>query len=316
MDELKFWRAFFDLGGGDYLDVFSIHPYGFAYEPEIDPHSVSNNFCFRGAELQYAILQEYGLAHKPVWATEFGWMRGADQDSEYTGWCRTFPEYRDFVGWIEVTKFEQADYLVRALRYADDNWPWMHGMFIWNLDWYDEGWACEPARYYSIMRVKYEDINPQDWGDWDAQSNHPGFSEAYGAVRDMDKRPAEMRPRLDVTPASFAMVSAVSETLTLTFTAQVDNPWYHTLDWTATVDSGQQVTPTLATISGTQGSQLAFSVSSAGYATGTYTGTIILTATPTDTVNSPAYLPVTLFVWPEIHRVYLPVAFSRHRFDQ
>jgi len=311
MDELKFWRAFFDLGGGDYFDVFSIHPYGFAYEPETDPYSVSNNFCFRGAELQYAILKEYGLGDRPVWATEFGWMRAAAEDGEYPGWCWYEGDYRDYVGWIEVTASEQADYIVRAFDYADKNWPWMHGMFLWNLDWYDAGWLCEPARYYSIMCVDYDAM--VDPSNEDEQSNYPWFAQAYDAVRDMDKRHAEMHPRLSVSPDEFAMAAAVSETLAFNFTAQVYNPWYYTLHWTATVDMGQQIIPVLAAVSGPQGSPLVFSVSNVGYGIGTYTGKITLTATPTDTVDAPRDLPVTLFVWPEIHRVYLPAVLQRHR---
>lgn len=310
MDELKFWRALFDLGGGDYFDVFGVHPYGFKYEPETNPYSVSNNFCFRGAELQYAILQEYGLGDKPVWATEFSWMRAASEDGIYPGWCSCCdPDYSATVKWLEVSEEEQADYIVRALEYAHENWPWMHGMFLWNLDWYDHGWLCEPSRYYSIMKVDYS-------GGWDPQDDHtyhPGFSDAHEAVGDMEKHPAEPRPRLRVRPDGFAMATTVSETLTVTLTSQVDNSWYYTLNWTATADTGQQITPTLLTVGGAQGESLMFTVSSAGYITGTFSGGITLTATPTDTVDSPLYLPVTLFVWPEINRVYLPAISKRYR---
>lgn len=311
MDELEFWRALFDLGGGDYFDVLGLHPYGFKYEPETDPYSVSNNFCFRGAELQYAILQEYGLGDKPVWATEFSWFRAASEDGEYPGWCSCCnQEYSDTVKWLEVSEEEQADYLVRAFEYAHENWPWMHGMFLWNLDWYDHGWLCEPSRYYSIMKVDYS-------GGWDPQQDdhtwHPGFSDAHEAVGDMEKHPAEPRPRLLLRPGKFTMATAVSETLALTISIQVDNPWYYSLDWTATADAGQQITPTLLTASGSQDSSLVFSLSSTQYTAGTYSGGITITATPSDTVDSPYYLALTHLVWPEIHRLYLPAIHNRHR---
>ncbi|MFZ5919403.1 MAG: hypothetical protein ACOYZ7_20970 [Chloroflexota bacterium] len=310
MDELKFWRAFFERGGGEYFDVFSIHPYGFAYPPETDPYSVSNNFCFRNAELQYAILEQYGYGDKPVWATEFGWLRAASEDGQFPGWCSCCDDsYRATVKWIEVSETQQADYLERAFQYADQNWPWMHGMFLWNLDWYDEGWLCEPSRYYSIMRVNYD-------GDWDpADPNqdhtyHPGFSEAHAAVSAMSKRPAGLHPKLRPTPGEFLMVAAVGETLSYTFTSQVDNPWYDSLTWTAAIDAGQTITPTLLTSSGSQGDPLTFAVSSTPQTEGTHSGGIIITATPSDTVDSPFYLSITHLVWSEIHRLYLPAVYK------
>ena len=305
MDELKFWHSFFKLGGGEYFDVFSIHPYGFAYEPETNPYSVSNNFCFRNAELQYAILQEYGYDGRPVWATEFGWLRASSEDGVFPGWCSCCDGiYRSTVGWIEVTEAQQADYLVRAFQYADQNWPWMHGMFLWNLDWYDEGWLCEPSRYYSIMKVDYS-------GDWDPNTDdhtyHPWFSEAHESVGDMEKRPAELNPKLRVTPGKFTAATGISETLNVTFTAWVDNPWYYSLSWTAAADTGQTVVPTLHTGSGSQGSALVFSITHAPLTPGTYTGGITITTTPSDTVGSPYYVPITHMAWETIHRVYLPL---------
>lgn len=310
MDELKFWRAMFELGAGEYFDVFGIHPYGFAYAPETDPYSVSNNFCFRGAELQYAVLQEYGYGDKPVWATEFSWLRAASEDGEYPAWCWNYPEYRNYVGWIEVTEEQQADYIVRAFQYADENWPWMHGLFLWNLDWYDHGWLCEAARYYSIMRVEYNGTWNYDQED---HTYHPGFSEAHEAVGEMEKRPAEPRPRLRVTPSEFILTSAVSETLTFTLSAAVDNPWYYSFEsWKATADASGTVSPTLITSTGAEGESLRFTVSSSGYPTGTFTGGITVTATLSDTFDSPQYVPVTLYVWPEINRVYLPLTSKDH----
>ena len=69
MDEREYARQMFLLGAGDYFDAFGYHPYGFAYEPEIDAHTVSNTFAFRGVEIMHDLLEERNLGHKPIWAT-------------------------------------------------------------------------------------------------------------------------------------------------------------------------------------------------------------------------------------------------------
>jgi hypothetical protein len=47
----------------------------------------------------------------------------------------------------------QADYLARAFFYADENWPWMGPMFIFNLDFGTVNWYeyCDPVRWYSLL---------------------------------------------------------------------------------------------------------------------------------------------------------------------
>jgi len=58
--------------------------------------------------------------------------------------------------------------------------------------------------------------------------------------------------------------------------------------------------------SGAQGERLWIGVDTAGYATGVYTGTVTVTASPPDTQDSPQQLEVVLRVVPKLVRVYLP----------
>jgi hypothetical protein len=75
----------------------------------------------------------------PIWATEFGWVVETECD---------LGEHE----WMEVSEAQQAEYLAGAYDYADEQWPWMGPMFLFNLDfgtvvWYAE---CDPMRWYSI----------------------------------------------------------------------------------------------------------------------------------------------------------------------
>ncbi len=96
-------------------------------------------------------MVEYGDGDKPVWATEFGWMiRPPPCCLVHGDWYAH--------AWHTTSEGRQARYLIRAYRYAEDHWPWMQVMFLWNLDWsrYQpriEGCGyCASMGYYSILK--------------------------------------------------------------------------------------------------------------------------------------------------------------------
>jgi hypothetical protein len=95
----------------DSMDGLAIHNYGGGTEPEHDPFDC-NELCFRRAERYPALMVELGDAATPIWATEFGWPIDGRRD---IGGCN----------WMKVSPERQADYLVRAYRYAHANWDWM-----------------------------------------------------------------------------------------------------------------------------------------------------------------------------------------------
>ena len=66
MDEWAYAREMFWRCASGCFDVFGYHPFGFAYPPETEPSSVSNNFTFRGAEDLRSIMLEYDLDDKPM----------------------------------------------------------------------------------------------------------------------------------------------------------------------------------------------------------------------------------------------------------
>jgi len=313
MDEWEYAHQMFLWGAGDYFDAFGYHPYGFAYEPEraldeLPPSDNGNGFTFRGVEVMHDLLEQHGLGHKPIWATEFSWLRDPSYDDGYNGvvpgWCHSEPGYRDVFDWMDVPEVQQANYITRAFQYADEYWPWMGAMFVWNLDWHDYGWLCEPSRYFSVRK--------------DDGTDEGIPAPAYYALISMTKRPGHFGPRLAVEPPVLTFMADVDEPGVRTGVVVPLNMGYRVFTWTASVAVGMQVTgtgtvgiqvtPTLAITTGLQGTPLTITVDSTGYAIGTFIGLITVTATTTDVLDAPQALPVMLRVVPEVYRVYLPVA--------
>ena len=288
MDEREFARQMFLLGAGDYFDAFGYHPYGFAYAPETDPHSVENGFAFRGAEVMYDLLEQHDLGHKPVWATEFNWLRDWTEDGGMPSDCRS--DYEAIFGWMEVPGETQASYLVDAFQYADENWPWMGAMFVWNLDWHNyHTWDCEAAHYFSVRKNDDSDTG--------------ATTLAYDALVTMEKRAGHFGPRLVITPTALTFLADVEEPEVFTSALVPLNVGYRALTWTATVAAGMPLTPTLVITTGLQGTALTVTVDSVGYSVGVFTGTITVTSPTSDVLDAPKAIPVVLQVGPFVPRL-------------
>jgi hypothetical protein len=150
-------------GAKGHMDAVGAHPYGGPYSYDV-PDGKGLPF-FRRAELQRQIMVENGDADTPIWATEFSWLARVEG-------C----DYGEHNPWT-VTAQQQADYLVGAFEYADQNWPWMGPMFVV----YDYGAVgryskCWPPCGYSILR--------------DDESSESLVSPAAAALFAMPKRSA------------------------------------------------------------------------------------------------------------------------------
>lgn len=171
LNDLDYLQAMYEHGVSDYVDVISLHPFGFGLPPEmpVDGQICTTvapgegpvlergcwsieGFCFRRAELAHEIMAAYGDGDKPVWATEFGWLVRPPIC------CQSSREW-GLVSAQAVTEGQQARYLLRAIDYAEQNWPWMEVMFLWNLDYsrYPPDPAvqcpyCDSMGWYSILR--------------------------------------------------------------------------------------------------------------------------------------------------------------------
>nr|MBC7245916.1 hypothetical protein [Chloroflexota bacterium] len=198
MDDVQFLRGMYAAGAKPYFDVLGAHPYGFGYAPE----DASSNpiHCFRRVEQYRAVMVQYGDATKSIWLTEFGWIIDPGQECyDYDGWPSRW--------WQRVSAQTQADYLVRACRYARTNWPWVGVMFVWNLDYNLVPWNdyCDQKSWFAIL-------------------NHDGSPRpAYWALANMVREQATPTPTKTAThtPMPFITSTPGSSTNTGTVTGRI-----------------------------------------------------------------------------------------------
>lgn len=291
-DEREFFLEFVAAGGGNCLDGVGYHPYGYSADydatpdvPSGDPtQNCANGFCFRGAEKLYEVMQTHGLGHKKMWATEFGWIT---QPPDH---CLSDPSWQGRL-WQIVSPQKQADNLVGAYEYATTNWPWMEAMFIFNLNFnqapiYPE---CEQMRFYGVMGRPAEQ-----------------------ALADMPKVSPPATGVLEVSPLSLTTIitpgqlplthtavlhlhNSGATALTYTIAATTSAPLVITLPPTTTgaLAAGQNVTMPV---------QLSLPASPIGLYTGTVTA-----VSASSSLTTTQTIPVRVYVWQTIHRVYLPV---------
>jgi hypothetical protein len=137
--DLTFLRQMYQSGAKGYFDALGTHPYGGSYAPATPPAQTAIPVYFRRAEEQRQVMLDYDDT-SPMWATEFGWVVETDC------WLGEHD-------WMKVTEAKQAENLAVAYAYADENWPWMGPMFVFNLDFGAVDWYadCDPMRWYSIL---------------------------------------------------------------------------------------------------------------------------------------------------------------------
>jgi hypothetical protein len=138
-DDRVYLRGMLEAGIGDIVDGIGVHPYGWANppgssyadpDPSVPTHNNHPSFFFSDTVSDYkALLAEYGASGQ-LWATEFGWG-SFDQITDEDGDPAQPPQGAEFMA--DVTEWEQAEYLLRALELArqDDA---VGPMIIWNLN--------------------------------------------------------------------------------------------------------------------------------------------------------------------------------------
>ena len=177
MNDLTFARQMFQLGAGNYFDAFGYHPYGANNPPEQEPNPATMNF--RRTELIRNMMLEFGLGSKPIWLTEYGWLRDPAEDGVLC--LPSDPSFRDFQ-WMVVDGVTQAEYTIRSYDFADRFWEWVGPTFLWNLNWSllprEALSACSHMRWFSLL---------------DSRGN-PTLT--YNRVATMPRRPLELIPEM------------------------------------------------------------------------------------------------------------------------
>jgi hypothetical protein len=293
IDEREFVQQLLDMGGGACLDAVGFHPYGYSADYDTAPDVASGDptqnceqgFCFRGAEKIYEIMQAHGAGDKKMWATEFGWITQPPDHCLADGsW--------DGRQWQIVSNEKQASNLAGAFQYADDHWPWMGAMFIFNLNFYAAPWytnECEQMLWYSV------------------RAGSPAESALTGLV----KNPADLPRRLTVgTDAINLMIAQSWQPITQTVKFPVTNCCAQSLTYSITLEAGSTVIPDIFngtnTLAGFGQRNVHVHVGSFDRTPGVYTSTLTFTVTPASLGGLPQSIPLQLIVVDHIYQVHLP----------
>ncbi|HJW84455.1 MAG TPA: cellulase family glycosylhydrolase [Anaerolineae bacterium] len=140
MPDDMFIEQMYQAGAAPYFDMLGVHAPGYKAPPEASPDEVAASpelggqrfFCFRRVEDLRALMIKYGDAGKQVAVLEMGWTTD-----------RLHPEY----AWHAVDEQTQADYLVRAFKFARENWsPWIGLMTV--IAFADPFWTEDDEQYW------------------------------------------------------------------------------------------------------------------------------------------------------------------------
>lgn len=124
-----YFQEMYDAGFQQWVDVAGVNAPGYNHPPEISPDEAvaagsQRFFTFRRVEDMRKIMVANGDAARQMAILEMGWTRD--------------PIHPDYA-WYAVTEEQQADYFVRAYRYAAENWrPWMglmSAIYLPNPEW-------------------------------------------------------------------------------------------------------------------------------------------------------------------------------------
>jgi hypothetical protein len=160
MPDTVFIQGMYDAGAASYFDLLGAHGAGYKAPPEIDPELVANDpalnnhdpsspelrriYCFRHVEDVRAVMVANGDVNKRIVLLEFGWTTEPRSWSPYA--------------WHAVSEEEQAEYLSRAYKYAQENWqPWIAVMSLIYMP--NPQWRLRDEQtYWSIIFPSYPEL--------------------------------------------------------------------------------------------------------------------------------------------------------------
>jgi hypothetical protein len=119
ISDLDFLEEMYDEGAKSYFDILAANAFGQAKPPEDPPDPEVLNF--QRVVLLHRIMEKNGDIGKPVWLDEYGW-NAAPED---------FPP--EALIWSRVSEQTQADYTVRGIQMAREQWDWVGVICIWYL---------------------------------------------------------------------------------------------------------------------------------------------------------------------------------------
>jgi hypothetical protein len=191
--------------------------------------------------------------------------------------------------WQIVSDQKQASNLVGAFTYAEANYPWMGGMFVFNLNFNTAPWfeLCDPMRFYSV-------------------EGRP----AETALGSMPKNPVSTNPVMSVSPAVLRWLVDVDDMPTAqSFSFNLSNGGWQPMPYTISLLTANDFSLTLPQPTGEVGIlqpapiQVTIQISQP---LGIYTAALQINSTP-NTVNAPTTVPIEINVVLQVYKAMLPI---------
>jgi hypothetical protein len=185
MSDLDYLEAMYQAGAKDYFDIYSANAFGMDRPPEDPPAADVLNF--QRVVLQRQIMERYGDRDKAVWFNEYGWNAApADMPA-------------DALVWQRVSEQQQAEYTVRGIQLAREEWPWSGVFMIW---YFRQVGSIAPDRADYYFRMVDPDFTPRllYWAvqDVTASQASPGpglYQETNPAVKPVGEWTAVIDPQ-------------------------------------------------------------------------------------------------------------------------
>ena len=136
-------KTVYERGAKPYFDVMATHPYqAIANRPPEYPDDGTIWHLSHVAAV-VDLMKSRGDGGKPIWFTEFGWSSHPNHDG--------FPDWQ-----LGVTKDQQADYLIRTLKYLEGNFPQVEKVF-----WYNERNRNTGHLYLDNYGLLWRNLSPK-----------------------------------------------------------------------------------------------------------------------------------------------------------
>lgn len=133
----------YEAGGAGNFDVMATHPY--TGPSDLAPEAPDDGNIWRLSHVAavYDLMKKWGDGDKEIWFTEFGWS--------------SHPTQPGAVNWMRgVTEQQQADYMVRALKYIGAEHP-----YVTNVFWYNERNTDTGNIHTDNFGLLYRDLTPK-----------------------------------------------------------------------------------------------------------------------------------------------------------
>ena len=110
LNDLQYLANMYEADAAPYFDGLAVHAYGLTFPAEAEPNPDVLNF--RRIELVREVMVDGGDGDKSIFVTETGW-------NDHPRWT------------MAVRPGQRIQYTLDALRYAEENWPFVETMALW-----------------------------------------------------------------------------------------------------------------------------------------------------------------------------------------